>query len=225
MSDKVALLVGQRQSGESDNAVIACNDWLRLGPGRSLPILAEKYADFYQGSPPTQSYGTLKVWSSKFNWEERADDFDASWEERKTEEHNAEFNHGLALDYERVRKLKRLAAFLESQIYEQGVDGVYHNVWLPDVKQIGGGEYAERVDIERFNGSLIQQYRDVLDDIAEEVGGRVKKQEVTGADGGAIQFEDVTEGARKFDVYIARLIASKSAETDTGGQNGGDNHG
>jgi len=55
---------------------------------------------------------------------------------------------GLALDYERAVELKRLAHFLIEQIYEQGEDGNYHNVWLPDVKQIGAGKNIERIDIE-----------------------------------------------------------------------------
>lgn len=181
MSEKLQPLAGQRQSGESDKAVQACNDWLRLGPGRSLPLLLEKYSEFEQNIAPTRSKGTLYKWSTDFDWSSRATEYDATWEQRKNEERAAEIDYGLALDYERIRKLKRLAVFLEAQIYEQGEDGTYHNVWMPDVKQIGGGEYAREVWIERFNGGLIQQYRETLDDLAQEVGGRVKRTDVTSA--------------------------------------------
>jgi len=88
-------------------------------------------------------------------------------------------DYGLALDYERVRKLKRLADFLEGQVYERGEAGDYHNVWLPDVKSVGSGELAERVNIERFNGALISEYRAVLDDLAKETGGRAKRLDLT----------------------------------------------
>lgn len=86
---------------------------------------------------------------------------------------------GLALAHERVQKLKELGAFLEAQMYERGEDGVYYNVWLPDVKQIGSGENAERVDIERFNSAIIEQYRDTLDDLAKETGGRRQQHDIT----------------------------------------------
>lgn len=182
-------LKGHRQKSESDNAVVACNDWLRLGTGRTLSALIEKYSESFQNTPPTTSINTLKDWSKKFEWAERATEYDADYEAIKNAERQAVMNYGIALDYERVRKLKRLADFLEQQIYEKGIGEDYHNVWLPDVKQIGAGEFAERVDIERFNGELISQYRATLDDLAKEVGGRKQKTEISGADGGAIKVE------------------------------------
>lgn len=179
-------LKGQRQKSESDNAVIACNDWLRMGTGRTLPELLHRYSEIPQDTPPTNSIETLKTWSKKFLWAERATEFDADYEAIKNAERQAVMDYGLALDYERVRKLKRLVDFLERQIYEKGLGDDYHNVWLPDVKQIGAGEFAERVDIERFNSALISEYRAALDDLAKEVGGRKQRQEISGPDGGAI---------------------------------------
>jgi hypothetical protein len=147
---------------------------------------------------PTISDATLRTWSSKFNWGTRATEYDANWEDRKNAEREQVFNQELAQDFGRVKKLMRLANMLELQIYEVGTSKVLtdtdtleevkvlHNVWLPDVKQIGSGDTAERVDIERFNSALISEYRSVLDDIAKEVGGRKQKLEHTGKDGGAI---------------------------------------
>jgi len=175
---QVELLSGQRQKDESDKAATALNDWLRLGSGRSLTRLLEKYTDLHYNAP-TLSLDTLKNWSKRFRWQERASEFDASWEARKNAEREAILGYGLAHTYERVRKLYRLADLLESQIYERGELGALHNLWLPDVKAIGSGEFAERVDIERFNSPLLEQYRKVLEDIAKEVGGRVQKQEVS----------------------------------------------
>jgi hypothetical protein len=43
---------------------------------------------------------------------------------------------------------------------------------VPDVKSIGSGEFAERVDLVRFNAALLEQFRGTLDDIAQEVGQR-----------------------------------------------------
>jgi hypothetical protein len=176
------LLQGNRQVGESDSAVVACNDYLRLGQGRSFSRLLAKYADidrFGQEKPPTLSITTLKDWSAKFTWQARANEYDATFEERKTKEREEAFNYALALDYERLDKLQRLAYFLETQIYAQAQDGIFHNIWLSDVKSIGSGDNAERVDIERFNAPLIEQYRKTLDDLAKETGGRQRRVDMT----------------------------------------------
>jgi hypothetical protein len=122
---------------------------------------------------------TLKRWSSRYGWQKRADIYDAELERQKNERCKEVMESGLALDFERTDELKGLAHFLIDQIYEQGEDGDYHNVWLPDVKQIGSGKDAERVDIERFNAAIIDQARGVLDDLAKETGGRHKKADVS----------------------------------------------
>lgn len=210
-------LNGKRQRGESDNAVIACNDYLRMGPGRSLANLLERYQTVTD-SPPTTRLPTLKDWSRKFGWVGRASDFDATWELRKTAERNAELNYGLALDYERVRKLKRLADFLERQIFETVEEEVatggldydfetgelispqtavvkrYPNVWVRDIKGIGKGDDFEKVTIERFNPSIFSEYRAVLDDLAKEVGGRIRKSEVSTKDWQDRAVEDIKNG-------------------------------
>jgi hypothetical protein len=53
-----------------------------------------------------------------------------------------------------------------------------------DVKVVGTGDAAEVVDIERFNSALFTQYRETLNDLAKEAGGRVQKQEVSGQTAG-----------------------------------------
>lgn len=207
----VDLLVGERQAKETNKAVIACNDYLRMGPGRSLAKLFDKYRVQVEGEsgaelPPTKRLPTLEDWSTKFGWQARAAEYDAQQDARRTAEREREFADGLALDFERVRKLKRLADFLEKQIYElieerasalvmndagelerQAVtDERYGRVWLKDVKGIGQGENFERVEIVRFNQAILSEFRAVLDDIAKETGGRVQKQEHSGPGGGPI---------------------------------------
>lgn len=196
---ELELLAGQRQEGETSKAVLACNDYLRMGAGRSLSKLLDRYHNATD-APPTKREKTLKDWSRNFDWQTRVTEYDAGWEQRKTAARNAEINTGLALDFERIGKLKRLADFLEAQIYQQAEvtaigdpetddDGqtqievskrsTYPNVWLRDVKGIGQGESFERVEVVRFNTPLLSEYRAVLADLAAETGGRVKKQDVT----------------------------------------------
>jgi hypothetical protein len=82
---------------------------------------------------------------------------------------------GYALKHERVRSLNKLAELLLDEANEED------KRWCPDVKSIGSGPGAERVDIVRFNGSLIEQARKTLDDIAAEMGERVAKHELSGS--------------------------------------------
>ena len=154
---------------ESDRAVLALNDYLRLGAGRSLRKLAQKYAKTRQSTPPTDSIETLKVWSSDYEWKQRSSQYDAELEAIRNEKRRKEFEAGLALDYERVNNLKRLANRLEDELKQY--------LWLDDVKSIGSGENATRVDLIRFNSALVEQYRATLDDIAKETGGRKVRTE------------------------------------------------
>jgi len=181
-------LVGERHDNESKKAVLCCNDYLRMGPGRSLAKLHRKYTEPSRiKEPPTTSLRWMKEWSRRFDWQDRAAEWDAGAEERKNRAYRQAMETGLALDYERVDELKKLANFLIVQIYERGPDGEYYNVWVPDVKSVGSGDYVEIVDIERFNSAIFSQLRGVLDDLAQETGGRVKKQEITGAEGGPVE--------------------------------------
>jgi len=213
---KVKLLAGETQKSESNKAIQACNDYLRMGVGRSLAELSRIYTAQHHEAPPTQSWDTLKAWSCKYNWSNRAGQWDSNTDERKTLEYNLAMKNGLALDYERVNSLKGLALFLESQVYEQGETGKYHNVWLPDVKSVGYGENSEIVDIERFNAGLIQQFRGTLDDLAKETGGRIAKSELGGIGGGPIQIEDVNETRQRLLESIQKSVARDDARTEDG---------
>ncbi len=186
---EVEPLVGHRQSGESNKAIQALNDWLRLGVGRTLPALLAKYTETHQNTPPTKSLDTLKQWSSDYGWAIRATEYDAAWEDRKNAERQRVMNAGFALDYQRVKRLTKLATFLEQQIYERGApdaDGYesYHNVWVPDVRLYRDGDKTKEIPIEKFNPALIEQFRKTLDDIAQETGGRIKKTETDLSTGG-----------------------------------------
>src|SRR5690554_2428685 len=119
MPTKVELLVGERVAGESKNAIIACNDYLRMGPRRSLRLLEAQYRERARNLAPTHSVGVLNSWSSKYGWQARAEAYDAQIEAEKDAQRKAVMAEGLALDFERVRKLVRLAEFLEGEIFYQ----------------------------------------------------------------------------------------------------------
>lgn len=89
---------------------------------------------------------------------------------------------GFALKEHRVYKLSILASLLEKDLF-------CGFIWTDQVKGVGSGDIAEIVDYEEFNASEIIQYRGLLDDIAKEMGGRVQKSEVSGADGAPVVIE------------------------------------
>lgn len=199
------LLAGERAPGETGKAVQACNDWLRLGPGRTLRVLAAKYRKTPQNSP-TDSPGTLAKWSQSYGWAIRAEAYDAIREEVKNAERQRVLNRGLALDYKRLQKLYRLAATLEAELYRRGMDATGNdealvNLWLADVKSIGGGKFAppERVDLVRFNAPLVEQLRGVYADIAKEAGGRVERHELGAPGGGPVLIREVVVRLQKPD--------------------------
>lgn len=109
---------------------------------------------------------------------------------------------GLALKEERVKRLTLLAAMMEEDLF----GGV---LWTNDLKSIGSGDQQQVVEFEEFNGAEVQQYRGVIDDIAKETGGRVQRQEHTGADGGAIQQE-----VKITDDSIIRKLLPELASSD-----------
>lgn len=176
-------LAGVRKNAESDVAVQACNDWLRMGSGRSISKLLQHYQEqskFIRGfTPPSLSADSLYTWSSEFGWAERKRIYDADTEMRKNRQLRQVMELDLSNPHGRIGELIQLAELLKGQIYEQDTDGTFHNIWVPDVKSVGSGDKVEIIDIERFNAPLIDQFRGVLDDIAKETGGRVRHAKIT----------------------------------------------
>lgn len=162
----VDVLVGQKQHRETSKAIQACNDYLRMGPGRSLRALASRYNEMLQNATPTRSLDTLGTWSGRYAWQSRAEEYDTELEARKNAEAEAVMAEGLALPYERVRMLKEMAADLQPLQIRVGM------------------KRGEKIKI--IDPAVVAQLRGTLDDLAKETGGRVKKQEITGKDGGAL---------------------------------------
>lgn len=171
-------LAGQRCEGETKKATQACNDYLRMGSGRSLQKLHQIYTRSTPELPPTRHIETLKVWSGRYDWQKRAGEYDAEIERQKNEARQEIMQTGLALDYERVIVLKEVADYLFAQIIKTDEEGRRPAVWLADVKGIGRGNNFERVNIERFNAAIISEFRSALDDLAKETGGRKQVTEL-----------------------------------------------
>lgn len=178
----VKLLAGERQPNERDNHVMACNDWLNLGEGRSLSVLIDRYQliPIDTNKPPTLSRQTLKQWSAKFDWPSRAAIFDADFQSRKdaiAEKKREEIlNHPLANNYGRIEALINLFDQHQAELK----DGIYSIETSIDKNGI---EHERDV----YSRDMITHFRGLLKDLAEETGGRIKKQEITGKDGGPVK--------------------------------------
>lgn len=158
---------------ETNKARQAFDDYFNLGPGRSLRNLHRTYLKARTKKPPTKHLRTIGIWSKEHEWQRRIGEREAEIQAAVLEEikHNAT-EIGYAIFQKRIHDLNRLGELLLGELLDDD------KRWLADVKQIGSGEYAERVDIVRFNSALIEQYRKTLDDIASEMGERIKGFEV-----------------------------------------------
>lgn len=163
-------LSGERQSGETDKQVLACNDYLRMGPSRSIAALASHYQQNPDLAPSTV-LETLYSWSSQRDWDERAEAFDAEWDAKRQAQFELVMEHDLALPQNRVQELRQLAGLLKEELYFRNHEGELVNLWVADYKTLGGKEF---VDIVRYNSPLVRDYLKALDDLAAETGGRVK---------------------------------------------------
>ncbi len=114
-------------------------------------------------------YNAAKQWQ----WEERAEAYDVAQFAEEEKVRQRVYRSGWALDHNRVLTLMEVAQSLRKMVDEPD------KVWLPDVKSVGTGPTAERVDLLQFNADLYRELREYLTDISDETGGRTKKTETT----------------------------------------------
>lgn len=170
----IELVSGEIQKGETKRAIQACNDYVRMGPGRSLEKLLVSYQNATE-SPPSKRIKTLKDWSRNFNWVNRATAYDAEIERQKNEaiakQRREILESGLALDTERIKVLTSLTNLLNGQVLEIDEGGNQPKLW----PKYGTTEDGE--ELRKFNAALIRELRGLLDDLAKEVGGRRQRSD------------------------------------------------
>jgi hypothetical protein len=195
--DALEPIVGERCENEENHHIVACNDYLRMGLRRSVPRLARRYRRQKEEtgmSVPSTSEQVMYRWSSEYGWIARAEAYDYAKEIERTERAEEVMNEGFALAHERVHALNVLAKDLLGELYEKGFWGTRKKI----LKTEGG----DRVINERFfRKRPVDAIRGVLDDIAQETGGRIQQArlEVSGLAGMLSQakgFSDEGLGAR-----------------------------
>ncbi len=159
---------------ESPKAIAAFHEYCLLGPARSLAKLANVSERF---GMTTVTVRHLEQWSSAHQWVERASAYDAHLQKEREDlaavERARVLTTGFAQQHKRIEALNALAKKLLAQAAND------ERLWLPDVKSVGTGPNAKRVDLVQFNEGLIREIRGCFDDLAKEMGERVKKQELS----------------------------------------------
>jgi len=92
--------------------------------------------------------------------------------ELKREYENKALQEGLARKAVRVKRLQELAEKLEEDLFDKG------RIWLPMPRKVGD----EIRMVGKFNRAQIDTYRNILDDLAKEVGDRERRSILDGGD-------------------------------------------
>jgi hypothetical protein len=125
---------------------------------------------------PRKAPGKWYEMTDRYRWKERASAWDAyqiaEIEKTLIAEKAKVLATGYAVMHQRVAQLNNQAEKLIAMLDDPS------KVWTPDVKAIGSGPSAERVDLVQFNAPLFHEIRATFDDIAKELGQRIKKAEM-----------------------------------------------
>lgn len=145
-----------RQPNESNKSYAAFQTYLSLGAERSLEKVRQKIG---------KSKAICERWSSRWEWVARATAYDQHMAEVAQAQREAEVQRVVQNHYAnmhtRVQELDEVATMLREMIDDED------NLW-------NESKYGRT-----FNSFLIAEFRGCLDDIAAELGHRVKKSDVT----------------------------------------------
>ena len=163
--------MSEQELQETAKAAAVFHEYCLLGIGRSFAKLAQKLGR------PAGYTRQLETWSSQYHWQERVKQYDADQakiiDATIAEERAKILKSRYALMHKRVELLDRkIQQLVEITDDEKGI-------WLPDVKSVGTGPDAQRVDLVQFNSDAFKELREYLDDIASELGERIKKADTT----------------------------------------------
>lgn len=171
---------------ETPDARQAFNDYLAMGPDRSLEKLVAVYQSDTENAPTTR-LRTLKAWSAAHQWQTHlADIADA--------ERLAIVARGIADKQNRVdalndrweRMKQVIAERAESREYADAAGGET-GLLVKTYKQVGSGENAQLVEEYAVDTGLLREMREHEKQAAQELGQWTEKQEIAGKDGGPIR--------------------------------------
>lgn len=181
-----------RIEGEPDRWYRRFERYRLMEPVRSVAAVFQEEQE--KKNPENPRKNPDKDWyeaRDRWKWDERVSAWDAyldgELEKTIAAERKKILRTGMALQHKRVellaRKVQQLIDITDAQ------DGI----WLADVKSVGTGPNAERVDLVQFNDAAFKELREYLADIADEMGERVKKKEIAYKELPPDRYEGISE--------------------------------
>jgi len=160
-------IIGDPVRGNEPTYWYGCFTFFRLmGPRRKLARAFRLYNAENRGEPAQYDKPKAATWiqmAELWNWDQRAEAWDREQIELMEAIAHTELNEGLSLIHERVRSLKLISRKLELYLLDP------HNT--------------------RLSPGTLEQYRGLLDDIARELGHRIRETRLTGTGGGPVVIE------------------------------------
>ena len=172
---------------ETPRAQAAFNDYLAMGPNRSLEKLLALYREQSgsENSVPTLRMSTLTGWSVAHAWQQRLADIAEA-------ERQAIVTQGIADKVERVRGYNERRELMRQVIAERGVDpgmqdvaGGKTGLIVHNVKGVGKGEDFQLIDLYEVDTGLLRELRELEKQAAQELGQWTEKKDIT-SDGKAL---------------------------------------
>jgi len=118
--------------------------------------------------------GTWYAMAKRWQWEERAEAYDAAQFAEEEKIKQRVMRSGYALQHNRMLALQKHLEDLIAMAKEE------KNIWIPEVRTFQSGkDSTSTVEKVQFNDPLFKEIREYLTDIADEMGERVKKKSIS----------------------------------------------
>lgn len=151
--------------------------YLLMSFKRSVNAVFQLEAEENRGNQKLEAHGYWYEYAKKYRWEERVQAYDTEWIEEQdkliAQEREVVLRTGFALQHKRIQSLDSILNKLIDMLEDN------KNIWMPDVKAIGNGPNAERVDLLSFNAPIFTLIEKYHASIAAEMGERVKRKDIT----------------------------------------------
>ena len=175
MSEEQEAKPWDKMEGESEIWFRRFDRYRLMYPVRSVAAVyqAEKEDADTKNHEKSRACGKWYDIAKQWNWEERAQAYDAYINQEEEQARLRILSTGYALQHRRIEVLSNLTQQLLTYVQDE------QKVWLLDVKAIGNGPLAERVDLVNFNAPLFTTIEKMIKSIAEETGERTKKKDTS----------------------------------------------
>lgn len=178
-STEVTQAIWERQPGEPARWYARFLLYRGMGPDRTL--LGCIHREEVSKGKEKQSKNISGSWSmacERWQWKARAEQYDADQQ---------------AQAEERRRVLLEIEAEEERRILTTGYARIYKRIdkltrWIDALDESMVDPETGKINPKWVSSNKVEQIRGSLDDIAKELGHRIKKSEITGKDGGPISY-------------------------------------